>query len=67
MIGYISLIFAILSGVCLFCIAIKNKIPLWGGIVSPSIRLKLDKVDRCLAILALLFFLICLVCLALSV
>ena len=46
MMDFIALIFAVLSGLCLAYIAIKNKIPLWGGLPSARIRIEIDKVDK---------------------
>ena len=53
---YLPIIFAIISGCCLAIIAIKNRIPFFGGLLSQKIQIQLSKTDKYLAFIALLFF-----------
>jgi hypothetical protein len=53
---YLPIIFVIISGCCLAIIAIKNRIPFWGGLLSLNIKIQLSKTDKYLVFIALLFF-----------
>lgn len=56
----IAIIFGALSGGCLLTIAIRRRVPLWGGLLSPRIRVELDTTDRRLALGTLVSFALCL-------
>jgi hypothetical protein len=53
---YLPIVFAIMAGCCLTIIAIKNKLPFFGGLLSPKLKIQLSKTDKYLALMALLFF-----------
>ena len=56
---YVAMALGFLSGLCLTAIAIRNRIPFFGGLVSSKIRIDLDKTDKQLALAALALFVLC--------
>ena len=58
-----SELFAVISGVisggCLFIIAVRSGMPLFGSIISQEAKQNLEPLDKFLAIVALIFFVIC--------
>ncbi|MBU0991535.1 MAG: hypothetical protein KJ737_03485 [Proteobacteria bacterium] len=55
---YLPIIFAIISGCCLTVIAIKNRVPFFGGLLSQKIHVRLSKADKYIALTAFLFFIL---------
>jgi len=64
---YIPIIFVVIAGCLLVIIAIRNKIPLWGGLLSSNIKIQVDKTDKWLAFIAFIFFLLSMIFLVLTV
>ncbi len=58
---FFAVIFGMISGSCLFIIALRSGMPLFGSIVSKEVKKKLDATDKTLAFVALCFFIICMI------
>ncbi len=56
-------LFAVISGMiaggCLFIIAVRSGMPLFGSIISQEAKKNLEPLDKILALVALIFFVIC--------
>lgn len=63
---YLAVALGVLSGVCLTAVAIRKRIPLFGGLFSSKMRTDLDKTDKQLALAALALFILCIAALIAS-
>lgn len=54
-----AVVSGIISGGCLFIIAVRSRMPLFGSIISKEAKNNLEPLDKLLALVALIFFVIC--------
>ncbi len=56
---FFTVISGLISGGCLFIIALRAGLPFFGSVVSQEAKKKLDPIDKLLALTALIFFVVC--------
>lgn len=57
----IAFILAVVTGICLFIIACRSGMPMFGSIISEEVHKEIDQFDKKLAIAALISFVLCVI------